>query len=106
GEAKEQENAAGPEPQVQSDERLTVCSTQLPRKVPDEQRQSHAPGKEPGEMQQPVAHKRHLVVILRFTQSEKAQDMFVDKVEPEEVGVAPPGEQVPRRSDGDKYGQA
>ena len=32
--------------------------------------------------------------------------MFVDKVEPEEMRIAPTGKQVPRRCDGEKYGQA
>src|SRR5438067_4984677 len=50
-------------------------------------------------MQAPVSERWKLVVVLGITLAEKAQQVLVYKVEPEESGIAHPSENVPWRRD-------
>src|SRR5207248_3322303 len=59
-------------------------------------REEQTPGEEPDEMQRPVCDCWELVVILRVTLAEKAQQVLVDEVEPEKSRIAHSGQDVPR----------
>jgi hypothetical protein len=60
-----------------------------------------APGKEPEQVQKPESKARNGVVVARVAEIQKAQDVFIDEVEPEKsvilAGTAVHGEVEKRR---------
>ena len=61
--------------------------------------EKQTPGEKPDQMQSPIGDRRKLVVVLRVTLAKKAQQVFIDEVEPEEALITQSSEDVPGSCD-------